>query len=458
MAKEFQKRQPVAGIMLEGLLYLDDKQEDKAQEAFEKAHQLSPDNKQISYYVLIASARDNQTDKALDLAKSILDTHPNNFEVLIDYSNLLLAKNKDPISFLDSYLNAHPELPSPVAAKAYFLMRNGDSQGAATLLKSSNTPAHYSKFMALGEALLKTKRFDEASENYRNWTQAFPSHPKAWHRYIITLQYLKDYSQALAATNDALAYFPLDNNLYILKAHFLVNLGEQNKAEAVLRDIPQSSQSIPEFNQISGTIAYNNGEYSKAFELLNSAYIAKPTFSTARLLAYAHAKLNRTLEGLGVLKKQIENNPNAYYERFIIAEYASRNNLITEAIEQYEILDKKNPNNFVVLNNLSNLLAKKGDIDGAESLAMRTLQLQPQSPYSLSTFSFVLMKQKRFEESQRYIERALLKAPDNTEMLMQLAEILIEKNQIFEAKSLLNKLSPKSEFEKATFNRLKQRI
>ncbi|MBO1256532.1 PEP-CTERM system TPR-repeat protein PrsT [Alteromonas sp. 5E99-2] len=458
VAKGLQEKEALAGIMLEGLLYLDDKQEDKAQAAFEKAHKLAPDNEDISYYVLIANARADKTDKALDIAKQILDASPNNFEVIIDYSNLLLANNKDPLSFLDSYINEHPELPTPIAAKAYFLMRDGKNQEAVTLLKSSKTPAHYSKFMALGEAFLKTKRFDEASENYRNWTQAFPTHSRSWHRYIITLQYLKDYSQALAATNDALTYFPLDDNLHVLKAHFLVNLGEQNKAEAVLRNIPKKSQSIPEFAQISGTIAYNKGEYAKAFELINSAYIAKPTFSTARILAFTHAKLGRNKEGLDLLKNQIVNSPDAYYERFIIAEYASKNNLIAEAIQQYEILDKKNPDNFVVLNNLSNLLAKKGDLENAENLAMRTLQLQPQSPYSLSTFSFVLMKQKRFEESKRYIERALLKAPNNTEMLLQLTEILIEQQQNHEAKSLLDKLTPKSESEKAIFTRLTQRL
>jgi putative PEP-CTERM system TPR-repeat lipoprotein len=458
VTKEFQKTQELAGIMLEGILYLQDKKEEEAKRAFEQAYKLDPDNIEIGYYVMIANARSNESLTALRVAEELVNKAPNNLEVIMDYVNLLTSQNRDPMKYLTQRISKRPELAAPVAAKAYLLMLDGKHEEAILIIKESTAKPNYSTYMALGEALLDARRLEEAAENYKNWTQAFPSDSRAWYRYIITLQHLRKHSEALAAVEDALVYFPYNPKLTLLKAHFLVSMGETESAHSVLKSIYSQNQTLPEFKQISGTVAYNQGNYDEAFNLLNQAHNSKPTFSTAELLAYTYAKLNKPKEGMAVLEQYIDKLPNAYYERHIAAQFASNNDLLEEAIKQYEILDENNPDNFAVLNNFANVLVRANKIEKASKLAQQVIEMQPQSPYALSTFGLIKMNQGELDVAQRYVERALLKEPNNSEMLLQLTQILLAKNNKLEARTLLGRITPKTDYERKLFNQVREQL
>lgn len=458
VTKEFQKTQELAGIMLEGILYLQDGKEEEAKRAFELAYKLDPDNIEIGYYVMIANARSNESITALRVAEELVEKAPNNLEVIMDYVNLLASQDRKPMTYLDKRISQRPDLAAPVAAKAYLLMLEDKYEEAITLIKESKAKPNYSTYMALGEALLDARKLEEAAENYKNWTQSFPSDSRAWYRYIITLQHLRKHSEALAAVDDALIYFPYNAKLTLLKAHFLVSLGENDKAQLVLKTLYSQNQTLPEFKQISGTVAYNRGDYDTAFTLLKQAHESKPTFSNAELLAYTYAKLNQPKVGMTVLEQQIAKIPNAYYERHIAAQFASNNDLLDDAIKQYEILDKNNPDNFAVLNNLANVLVRANDIERASKLAQKVIEMQPQSPYALSTFGLIKMNQGELDVAQRYVERALLKEPNNSEMLLQLTQILLAKNNKLEARTLLGRITPKTEYERKLYDQIREQL
>lgn len=458
VANEFKKTQELAGFMLEGLLYLEVEQDEDARDAFKVAHDLDPTNSNIGYYYMVASARTEESLVASQLAEKLVNEVPNSLEILLDKVNLLISQGKNPMGYLDERIAAHPELPAPVAAKAYLLMNSNEAEKAISLLKSSNTRPHYSTFMALGEALLDTGRLAEASSVYKNWTDAFPSDYRGWYRYIITAQYLQEYSEALAAVEDALAYFPRNPKLVLLQAHFYVALGENARAATILKSLNEEVINLPEFDQISGTVAYNQGDYVAALALLKNAYIGKPSFTTAELLAHAHAKNGDVQAGISVLKNELKKVPDTYVPRHLTASYASNYGFLDEAIEQYEILMKEKPNDFVVLNNYANVLVRVDEIDRASQLASQALEMQPQSAYALSTFGLVKLKQGEIESAQRYFERALLKEPNNTEMLLHLAEALIAKNEKLEAETLLGKIIPKTPYERRLQNSLRDRL
>ncbi|MFC1737935.1 tetratricopeptide repeat protein [Planctomycetota bacterium] len=86
----------------------------------------------------------------------------------------------------------------------------------------------------------------------------------------------------------------------------------------------------------------------------------------------------------------------------------SDNRYLDKAIEEYESLLEKMPNNTSILNNMAFLLAESGQrLSKALEYARRAYEMKPNSPNILDTYSYVLYKNGKLAEAAELLQAAM---------------------------------------------------
>lgn len=81
---------------------------------------------------------------------------------------------------------------------------------------------------------------------------------------------------------------------------------------------------------------------------------------------------------------------------------------VDESFHHYEEALEIDENNIIVLNNYSYYLTLEGkDLDRAERMSSRTIELEPGNATYLDTYAWVLFKKERYNEAKFIIERAV---------------------------------------------------
>jgi tetratricopeptide (TPR) repeat protein len=87
---------------------------------------------------------------------------------------------------------------------------------------------------------------------------------------------------------------------------------------------------------------------------------------------------------------------------------------LKRAIEEYESIVKKEPNNIQILNNLAYLLVDHGlDNEKALQYAQRAYKGLPNNPSVLDTYGYVLLKNGKFKEADEFLQRAIQQFEQN---------------------------------------------
>lgn len=93
-------------------------------------------------------------------------------------------------------------------------------------------------------------------------------------------------------------------------------------------------------------------------------------------------------------------------------------------IEYYKRILALRPDDLHTLNSYAYQLALKGrELEKAEEMSRRTLKAEPNNPYFLDTYGWVLHKMGRNEEALKYIERSMQRDEESEEVREHLEEI-----------------------------------
>jgi Tfp pilus assembly protein PilF len=121
----------------------------------------------------------------------------------------------------------------------------------------------------------------------------------------------------------------------------------------------------------------------------------------------------------------IENFKGISYKQFSSADYASQADMLvaeayyrtgdfTRSDSLFETLIRRNPENYMVLNNYSYYLAERSEkLDKAKEWSYDVIKNNPDNATFLDTYAWVLYKLKFYEEAEKYILSALDKGGEN---------------------------------------------
>lgn len=98
----------------------------------------------------------------------------------------------------------------------------------------------------------------------------------------------------------------------------------------------------------------------------------------------------------------------------------------TEAYTAYERSLKANDNNAYVLNNYAYYLSlEERDLNKAEKMALKAVNLEPENPSFQDTYGWVLYKQGKFAEAREWIGKAMQsKEETSSEVLEHYGDVL----------------------------------
>lgn len=303
----------------------------KAWKALNAAKEASPDNLEILYHEVNLFESDNQTDKALDALRALLDSTKK-----------------------ESYSKGE------ISNRAIFLER-------------------------LAHMYQTLDRYDEAVETFRKLEELDPSLASRVGAQIgDTYRQGKMYDKAVEAINETYSRFPDDRMVSIVRATILADAGQFDKANAAIEKLTKGEEGRESL--LTRAQIY---EKTKSFEKMAKAIEAAEALSKTdaeripvlfmRGAMYERQKMYEEAETAfrAVLKIDPENTSAMNYLGYM---FADRNVNLDEALSLISKAVEEEPENGAYLDSLGWVYYRLGRLDEAETYLLRAVQKVSKDP------------------------------------------------------------------------------
>jgi len=365
-----------------GLSFLDREDLPRAQLMLERALDRDPGDFEVwamLAQIYQAQGRLERAEAAFDKA---LELDPDSRDVLLWAGKLSLQQG------------------SPVRARAYFDRLLSFADNADWTLK-------------IASAYLSAQRLSEASEVLEQARSVAPG-PKLSFSTGLVRERLRRFVQAA----DAYGEVPPDADLFpearLRRALCLSQAGLHAKA---LELFEQAKQERPD--QLSLYVPYaaaleRAGLPTEALALLEKARKDAPVPEILDALDTLYERLGRGPEGLSLLQRAVAERPRDEELLYALGAAYERRGELERAMQQMRAVLGLNPKNAAALNFIGYTLADKGtNLDEAEKLIRRALELQPDSGAFLDSLGWLDFRKGDVFRAVIHLEKAVSLLPDD---------------------------------------------
>jgi predicted Zn-dependent protease len=201
----------------------------------------------------------------------------------------------------------------------------------------------------------------------------------------------------------------------------------------------------------------SQGEIKKSLGFYEKAFARQQTLPVIMKYSKALALAGNKRKAVEPLKIWVEKNPNDYKTKVVLATTYQNADMLDEAIRQLEDVQRKSPDNPIVLNNLSWMYFEKGDPRALE-MAEKAYKQQPEVPAIADTYGWLLIQNGDSEKGVPLIKKASEKLDGrNLEINYHLAVGYSKTGNTAAAKELLISLvGVKSDFQQNAKKLLKE--
>ena len=252
--------------------------------------------------------------------------------------------------------------------------------------------------------------------------KAHPGWPEARYELGLTLGRLGDGPGAVSALRRALAAKPAYSQAWRALGDQLTLAGDLKGAdEAYNRQIETSVQDPALIKAASAMI---DGDLPVAERLLRAHLHQSPTDVAAiRMLAELGARLGRYEEAQGLLERCLELAPSFDAARHHLSVILYRRNLVPQALEQLEVLARRDPENPSHRNLKAAALAQIGDYAQAAALYAQVLKAYPNQPKAWMSYGHALKTLGRQDEAVAAYRAAIAVQPQLGEAWWSMANL-----------------------------------
>jgi len=363
--------------------------------------------------------------EAKDKLLSLLGDKPNHIQALSSFY-LLSDKmgNRTPakIKIKDAFERNTTDINYRLL-HAKSLMIDKNAQDVINLLAAvkNDEPLPNMYWISLGDSYLALGEVDKGIEVFAKWSKVSPENSTSWIRASMLLEIKKDYSKGLLFINRGLKAIPEDLRLALLQIHFNIQMNDLNESQVLIDKLQPKVRELPSVQGLQGKIWANRKMYDKALPKLLASYDNSPITKNAGLVYIVYNNLNKEEEATLFLKEHIENHPTDYILRHILADKLSKNDDAL-AYQHYSAIYKQNNKNHEVLNNMAWLDYQNGRFEKAKVTIEKDLALSPNNPIILDTAGIILLALGEKSDAMKYLEKALLFAPDNADIQKHLKD------------------------------------
>lgn len=372
-------------------------------------------------------AQQGQLDIAMDFINTALEQEPMNLGALA--MNYMIERERGDasgvVSKASELLASAPKdeelrivLARMQASEEQF------KQAISTLAEISpnaNTTKDY--WVVKGQSLLRNSDIEGARNHYNQWFRMFPHDKDAALGLLLIYDLTGQSSTALEVTKRFLSKRD-DPQVALLESHFHSLEGEVGKSREVLASTPEAAIALP---FVQGIIARNfvtEGKFAEAMQPSMIAYEEKPNLRNLMMLLQSYESAGNADEAFAVLTQHAENFQDDSRVKMLLAERKIGRDT-DAAMQEYQALIDSNENNFVALNNLAYLHLQRGNLEQAEELADKAVDLQPNNPATKDTLAQVFVAQKMFEKALTVYSDIISSSMQNEEIYLNYVETLL---------------------------------
>ena len=442
-----EKKQPNSPLLfnLKGVIYMGKKDVASARKSFEQAVAVQANYFPAIYNLARLDLLDKNPDAARKRFDTVLEKEPNNESALLGLANFRQLQGADATeieSLLKRAVAANPQSIPPRIALVQMYARRGDGKQALLAAQEAATalPNDPRALELLGEAQLATGEPKLALETFTKLVAAQPQSTGALMLLARTLVVLKDYDKAIETLRSALA---INSSLTEAKREIVAIYVASGRPEIALREIKTIQRQQPDDPAayvLEGDLWASQNKSSEAEIAYRAALKRAP--ANAMVAIKLHASMisaGKVVDAGTQVDKWMHDHPEDVAVHIYLGERAIYKKDYKTANRHLQVAVAQQPNNALVLNNLAWVAGQLSD-PKAITYAQRAYVIAPMSPDILDTFGMLLVKKGDVAQALEKLQDAARRAPNRSEIRMDLAKVLIAAGKKDEARRELEAL------------------
>lgn len=404
-------------LLLLGGLHSTLKDYDKAIGYYQKVLELNPDNTEAPMYLGAVYAEKKDYPKAVKYFESLArnDEYATPHMAYYYLGRIRTDQGGEPNLKLAakayrSALEKKPDHADSVLALGQLMNKQGQVLEAVTLYKNFQRDQGPSEKIAeiLSQVYMEQDDFANALEQFEILEKRSDDALGVKVRIALMLIELKRYPQAADKLYEVLRQVPDSDKIRFYLAAVFEEMGEAEKAIEHFRKVPSGSPFYSESVIHAAYLLKTKRRTDEAITLVEAALKQKtdvPQFYSLAATLYDEkgdvAKAETTLnEGLAQFPENVQLN-------FFLGTVFDRKGQKDKVIAQMRKVIKMDPQHTQGLNYLAFTFAELGEnLEEAEELAQRAIDLEPKDGFILDTYGWILFKRGNWSEAIAYLERA----------------------------------------------------
>ncbi|MDX9730792.1 MAG: tetratricopeptide repeat protein [Bdellovibrionales bacterium] len=413
----------VEARMLLGGLYSSLRMYDEAMKQYELVQKQVPENYDAPMFVGALFAEQKKFSEAAvrfeKLAKNA--DNPNTHVAWYYLGRVRLEGNKDDVGGRAEYafrqaIAARPSFMDPLLSLGALYEATGRREKALSLYANYQEQHGPSAVVAetLAQIYIEREQFDEALRQFEIMEAADPEDLNARMKIAFILIQEKRYKEAIVRLEDLLGRVPSADKVRFYLGAVYEEVKDYRAAVPHFLKIQPGSSFYAE-SRIHASYLYKLiGNSAKAVETIEDAIGNMPDHAPFYSLYASHLDERREYaKALTMLKSAVKRFPQSAQLQYFLGNMYDRAGDRKNTIGSMKAVLALDEDHVQALNYLAYTYAEAGEeLDQAEKLARRALELKPQDGYIMDTLGWVMFKKGQFEAAVKVLEDAHRLQPD----------------------------------------------
>lgn len=439
-----------AKLLLAGL-YTSTRNYPAAIENYEEVIRLdNSKNKEVPLYLAAVYSEMKEFDKAVKLFESLIKNPNYANKHLLHYYIGRVREEQDEVKFSklaeESYnksIEIKPEFVDAVIALGALYKRQKSEDKAFKIYENfQKTKGPNIKIAeVLGQMYLEKQRYDEAFEQLEIQESQSEDSLNVKVKMALILIEKKVFDKAIVKLEEILNIAPDSDKIRFYLAAVYEEINQDQKAVDHYTKINFTSSFFGEAVVHAGYLLKNLGKLDEAVKVLAEAYENKKDYpqiyAMYSSLLDEKKEYKRALEVLDIGIKKFPDNAQLHFYYGTILDRVEDKSKVINVMKKVIELD---PNHSQGLNFLAFTWAELNqNIDEAEKLSRRAVELDPQDGYILDTLGWILYRKGSKQESLKYLEAAMKFQPNVSVIAEHLGDVYKDLSLSDKAKKMYEK-------------------
>ncbi len=340
---------------------------------------------------------------------------------------------------VNEVLKADPKDTVALELRSALGIQSGDPKQIETavsdlqMLVSKNTSNGILR-LQLGRALMAQNKPDQARTHLEEALRLRPDLKEAKIFLAQIFGAKKDYTRALALTDDVLSVDQRNLQARLIRTSALLGMGDRARAKGELEALAKAAPNSTEAKYQLGYVNYAEGNYKEAAQLFREMRQTNPADIRGLVGIVETDVAQKDFKGAAALvESEMQKEPNRLDLRMQLGSVLARAGQYDEAIKHFQILVQKDPKSADYELKLGECYRESGDFNAAVEHFKKASALAPNNVAPLVRLGMMLDGVGRRTEAKPYYEQIIRLEPDNVIALNNLAFIKAEEGADLDA-------------------------